>query len=142
MCIYLSIYTYIYTVLYIYIYIHIHIYIYTRSWPGTGGLIQADDIGEPVTEGVDDAHAGRRSVNPKVAENQGADASRFPEFGGATAFEALVGPGEMLYIPSYWYVGCWRVCVCVYVCMHAAHFHHLSDACVCVCVCVCVCMHV
>ena len=120
-------------------------YIYIRSWPGTGGLIRADAIGEPVAEGVDDAHAGRRSV----AENHGADGSRFPEFGGATAFEALVGPGEMLYIPSYWYGGCWRMCVCVYVCRHAEQLHHLSDACVCVCVCVCVsacmcdaCMHV
>lgn len=32
------------------------------------------------------------------------DYSRFPKFCSAKANEAIVGPGDVLYIPTYWYV--------------------------------------
>jgi len=53
----------------------------------------------------------------------------------ATAVEAIVAPGEMLYIPR---------CVCVYIYMYTyLYIYSISQVCVCVYVpvCLCVCVH-
>ena len=62
------------------------------AWPACGGLIPLSSLEDEAAQSV-----------RIFAANGGADAARFPRFGAATAYEALVHPGEMLYIPCYWW---------------------------------------